>query len=158
MAAMATMHYPGMAKVEFSIAIDRPVADVYRVLSTPELTPRWSTYAIEEHFTTPGPLALGSRRRATVRRFGGGTTQNEIEVTAIEPGRRLAVRSVEAPVPFTSSWVFTPVDGGTTVDWTWDFALPGWLRMFDPLMGAFFARALRPDLARLKAMMEAGEL
>lgn len=147
-----------MARIELSVTIDRPVADVYRVLSTPELTPRWSRSAIEEHVTTAGPIAVGSRRRATVRAFAGRTTENEIEVTDLQPGRRLAVRSVEAPVPFTSSWTFTAADGGTRVDWVWDFAMPRWLGPLDGLFGMLFARSFRPDLARLKSMMESGEL
>lgn len=147
-----------MARVDFHVTIDRPVADVFRVLSTPELTPRWSASAIEEHTTTPGPARVGSRRRATVRRIGGGTTENEIEITEIEPERRIAVRSVEAVVPFISAWTFTPVDGRTRVDWRWDFEIGGWLRPFDWLVGAIFARAFRPDLDRLRSMMESGEL
>ena len=141
-----------------SVTIARPVSDVYRVLTTPELTPRWSSNAIEEHVTTPGPIRVGFRRRATVRRMGGGTTHNEIEVTALEPERSIAVRSVEAPVSFSSSWTFTPVDGGTRVDWHWDFAMRGWLRPFDGLLARTFTRAFRRDLARLRSMMEAGEL
>ena len=147
-----------MATVDLTVTIARPVADVYRVLTTPELTPRWSANAIEEHVTTPGPIAIGSRRRATVRRFGGGTTENEIEVTAIEPERSVAVRSVEAPVPFTSCWTFTPVDTGTRLDWRWDFALSGWMRPFDGLLGPMLARTFRRDLDRLRSMMEAGTL
>ena len=147
-----------MATAELSVTIARPVADVYRVLTTPESTPRWSSNAIEEHRTTPGPVGVGSRRRATLRRPGGGTTQNEIEVTAVEPERSIAVRSIEAPVPFTSSWTFTPVDGGTRVGWRWDFALSGWLRPFDAFVGPIFARTFRRDLDRLRRMMEAGEL
>ena len=147
-----------MATVECSVTIARPVSDVYRVLTKPELTPRWSSNAIEEHVTTPGPIQVGSRRRATVRRIGGGTTQNEIEVTALEPERSIAVRSVEAPVPFSSSWTFTPVDGGTRVDWHWDFEMKGWLRPFDGLLGPIFRRTFRRDLDRLKSMMEADEL
>jgi hypothetical protein len=108
--------------------------------------------------TTPGPIAIGSRRRATVRGFGGRATENEIEVTDLEPERRLAVRSVEAPVPFTSAWTFTAVDGGTRVDWIWDFTMPGRLGPFDRWIGALFARSFRPDLARLKSMMESGDL
>jgi uncharacterized protein YndB with AHSA1/START domain len=147
-----------VAHIELTVTIDRPITDVYRVLSTPELTPRWSTSAIEEHVTTPGPIAVGSRRRATVRGFAGRTTQNEIEVTELEPERRLAVRSVEAPVPFTSAWTFTPVDGGVRVDWVWDFAMPRWLGPLDGLFGKLFARSFRSDLARLKSKMESGEL
>lgn len=156
--ATSARHHRRVAHVDLSVTIDRPVADVYRVLSTPELTPRWSRSAIEEHVTTPGPIAIGSRRRATVRAFGGRTSENEIEVTDLEPERRLTVRSVEAPVPFTSSWTFTAVDGGTRVDWVWDFTVPRWLGLFESVVGALFARSFRPDLARLKAMMESGDL
>ncbi len=147
-----------MATVELSVTIARPVADVYRVLTTPELTPRWSSNAIEEHMTTPGPVRVGSRRRATVRRPGRGTTENEIEVTAIEPERSMAVRSIEAPVPFTSSWTFTPVGDATRVDWRWDFQLRGWMRPIDVILGPTFGRTFRRDLDRLKSMMETGEL
>jgi uncharacterized protein YndB with AHSA1/START domain len=147
-----------MATVELSVTIARPVSDVYRVLTTPELTPRWSSNAIEEHMTTPGPVRVGSRRRATVRRPGRGTTENEIEVTAIEPERSMAVRSIEAPVPFTSSWTFTPVGDATRVDWRWDFQLRGWMRPIDIILGPTFGRTFRRDLDRLKSMMETGEL
>jgi len=147
-----------MATVECSVTIARPVVDVYRVLTAPELTPRWSSDAIEEHMTTPGPIAVGTRRRATIRRLGGGTMENEIEVVALEPGRRIAIRSVEAAVPFSSEWAFTPVDGGTRVDWRWHFRVTGWLRPLDPIVGHAFARTFRRDLGVLKALMEAGEL
>ena len=147
-----------MPTVRLTVTIARPVADVYRVLTTPELTPRWSSNAIEEHMTTSGPVRVGSRRRATVRRFGGGTTENEIEVTSIDPERSIAVRSIEAPVPFTSSWTFTPIDGGTRVDWRWDFDLHGWMRPFVSLLGPVLTRTFRRDLDRLRAMMDAGEI
>jgi uncharacterized protein YndB with AHSA1/START domain len=147
-----------VANVLLTVTIDRPLPDVFRVLSTPEITPRWSANAIEEHMTTQGPAAIGSRRRATVRRFGGGTTENEIEITEFEPNERIAVRSIESAVPFTSSLSFTPVGDATRVDWRWDFALRGWLRPLGGLVGSMFARTLRHDLQRLKSMMEAGEL
>jgi uncharacterized protein YndB with AHSA1/START domain len=147
-----------MTTVRLTVTIARPVADVFHVVSTPELTTRWSSNAVEEHMSTPGPLGIGSRRRATVRRAGGGTTENEIQVTAYEPDRLLAVRSIEAPVPFTSEWTVTPVDGGARVDWGWDFAMRGWMRPFGPLLGVAFRRSFERDLARLKSMMEAGEL
>jgi uncharacterized protein YndB with AHSA1/START domain len=78
----------GMTRVDLAITIDRPVEDVFRVLTDPSTTARRSANAIEEHVTTAGPVEVGSRRRATVRRFGGGAAKNEIEVTALEPNRR----------------------------------------------------------------------
>jgi uncharacterized protein YndB with AHSA1/START domain len=138
-----------MTSVELTVTIARPVADVFRVVSTPELATRWSSNAIEEHMTTPGPLGVGSRRRATVRGFAGGTTQNEIEVTDYEPGRRLSVRSIEAPMPFASEWTVTPVDSGARVDWRWAFHPRGWQRPFGPLVGFVFRRAFASDHSRL---------
>jgi uncharacterized protein YndB with AHSA1/START domain len=151
-------HHPAVADVFVSITIEQPIDDVFAVLTTPELTPRWSSNAIEEHITSPGPIAVGSRRQATVRRIGGGTTQNEIEVIALDPGRRIAVRSVESPVPFTSAWSFTSTGPATRVDWEWHFTMRGWMRPFDRLLGWSFTRTFRTDLARLKMLMESGAL
>jgi hypothetical protein len=84
--------------------------------------------------------------------------ENEIEVTAYEPGRHLAVRSVEAPVPFTSAWTVTSAGDGSHIDWRWDFDLRGAFRLLGPLLLASFRRTFEADLARLKSMMEAGDL
>ena len=43
-----------MAKRPLAISIDRPIADVFRVLTTPSDTPKWSSSAIDEVLTTPG--------------------------------------------------------------------------------------------------------
>lgn len=150
-----------MESIDFTITIERSVEDVFRVITTPELSPRWSENAIEEHITTPGPVGIGSRRRATVRRLGGGTWENEIEVTEFEPNRRIAVRSVESFVPFAAAWTVVPAGGdgtGAQVDWHWDVQLQGWMRPLGPLVRALFRRSFGSDLVRLKSMMEAGDL
>jgi uncharacterized protein YndB with AHSA1/START domain len=147
-----------MTDVPITITIDRPVDDVFRVLTTPEDTPKWSSNAVEESLTSPGPVGVGSTRRAVVRSFGGRTTTNETVVTEFEPNRRVAMRTISAPVPFTAAWSFASVPGGTRVDWTWSFEFAGLLRLLAPAFGAYFRRSLRKDLDRLKRMMEAGEL
>jgi uncharacterized protein YndB with AHSA1/START domain len=147
-----------MATAEMSITIDRPVEEVFRVLTTPEDTPKWSSSAVEEALTSPGPVGVGSTRRAVVRSFGGRTTANETVVTEFEANRRVAMRTTSAPVPFEAGWSFTSVPGGTRVDWTWSFEWSGAKRVFGPPFAAYFRRSLQKDLDRLKRMMEAGEL
>ena len=147
-----------MTRVDLTVTIDRAAEDVFRVLSDPSTTPRWSSNALEEHVTTDGPIGIGSRRRAVVRGFGGGTTENEAEVTSFEPNRRIALRSIESPVPFATAYSLTPIGGRTRVDWSWVFELRGWQRPLGPLLRSMFGRSFRADLARLKAMMESGEL
>jgi uncharacterized protein YndB with AHSA1/START domain len=147
-----------MTRAEMSITINRPIDDVFGVLTTPEDTPKWSSSAAEEQLTSPGPVGVGSTRRAVVRSFGGRTTTNETIVTAFEPNRRVAMRTISAPVPFEAAWSFAALPYGTRVDWTWSFEFKGAARLFGPPFAAYFRRSLQGDLARLKRMMEAGEL
>jgi uncharacterized protein YndB with AHSA1/START domain len=147
-----------MITAAMSITINRPIDDVFRVLTTPEDTPKWSSNAVEEQLTSPGPVGVGSTRRAVVRSFGGRTTTNEAVVTVFEPNRRVALRTTSAPVPFEAAWSFTARPGGTRVDWTWSFDFKGVGRLLGPPFAVYFKRSLQRDLARLKQMMEAGEL
>lgn len=147
-----------MTVARMSVTIARPVEDVFRVLTMPEDTPKWSASAVEERLTSPGPVGVGSTRHATVRTFGGRTTTNETIVRAFEPNRRVAMRTISAQVPFEAAWSFDKVAGGTRVDWAWSFEFAGVARLFGPAFGRYFRRSLERDLARLKAMMEAGEL
>lgn len=96
-----------MTTAEMTISIRRPVDEVFRVLTRPEDTPKWSSSAVEEQLTSLGPVGVGSTRRAVVRSFGGRTTSNETIVTVFEPNRRVAMRTVSAPVPFEATWSFT---------------------------------------------------
>ena len=50
-----------MAKAEVSVTIDRPLEDVFAVLTDVEKTATWSAPTVEEHWTTPGPVGVGSR-------------------------------------------------------------------------------------------------
>jgi uncharacterized protein YndB with AHSA1/START domain len=145
-----------MAKAEVTATINRPIEDVFAVLTDPEKTATWSSNAVEEHWTTPGPVAVGSRRRA-VTRFLGRRAENEAEVTQLEPNRKWTLRSVSG-TPWEVSATFEPVEGGTRVDWIWSFGFGGLLKLLDPLMVGVLRRMSARDLARLKDMMERGAL
>jgi len=144
-------------KAEVSITIKRSVEDVFAVLSNVEDTPKWSSNALEEKMTSAGPVGVGSTRRAVVRSFGR-TTENEAEVTEFEPNRKIALRGISGPFPFRVSMDFERVTGDTRVDWTWELAPRGFLKLAGPLLARVFTRQFRKDLNTLKDMMEAGAL
>ena len=92
--------------------INRPVADVFAVLSNPENAVKWALSALEEKLTSPPPVRVGSTRRAVVRSFGGNrTTQNEAICTAFEPDRTLAWKSTSGLVPWSVTVDMTPIGG-----------------------------------------------
>jgi uncharacterized protein YndB with AHSA1/START domain len=145
-----------MADARLTITIGRPLEEVFALLTDVEKTSTWSAPAVEEHWTTPPPHAIGSRRHA-VTSMMGMRSQNDAEVTGYDPNRSWTMKSVSGP-PFVVSAIFQPVDGGTQVDWTWSFNFRGPLRLFEPMVTTMFGRQFAKDLARLKKLMESGAL
>jgi uncharacterized protein YndB with AHSA1/START domain len=146
------------ASTTMTVTIAQPVEDVFAVLSDVTNVPKWSSNTIEETLLTPGPLRRGSRRRATIKGFAGRTMQNEAEMVEFEPNRRMVVEVLDAPVPVRIVIEFTPVDGGTRLDWTGILSPQGILAPTAPLMARFYRMVFEKDLQNLKALMDRGEL
>lgn len=127
-----------MAKAEVSTTINRSVEDVSAIPSNVEDTPKWSSNALEEKMTSAGPVGVGSTRRAVVRSFGR-TFEDEAEVTEFEPNSKIALQGISGPFPSRVSMDFDRVTGGTRVDWTWELAPRGFLKLAGPLFARVFA-------------------
>ena len=147
-----------MATARLGVTIQRPVRDVFAVLTDVENVPRWSRSTIEETMLTPGPMRVGSRRRAVIRSFAGRTMTNEAEMIGFEPDRRMAVDVSGSRIPVRIVIDFLPADHGTLLDWTAEFSPGGWLKPAGPLMAAFYRVMFQQDLDNLKALMESRQL
>ena len=149
-----------MAKAIMSVAIARPVEDVFRVLTDPTLTPRWAANAIKGELLTPGPVRVGSRRRAVVKGPLGRTMESVMEVTEFEPNRALALRLISASWGGSGRTRYTLATEGnaTRVDWLWELEPGGFLKPFAGPFMAVFKRLFQRDLENLKAMMERRDL
>lgn len=149
-----------MASAVCGVTIMRSVEDVFAVLTDPTLSSRWSTNAIKSELITPGPPGVGSRRRAVTKGPFLGTMENVMEVTELEPNRKVALKLISAPWGGTGrTWyTFTPADGGTRVAWTWEMEAAGVWKLIVPSFMPMFRRLFQRDLDNLKRMMEAGQL
>lgn len=146
-----------MRSVTSSVTIDRPVEEVFAVLTDVEKTGRWFPGDVEEHWITPPPHGVGSRRRAVVTMFGR-RMENEAEATEFDPPRRAAMRGISPNAPFVVGLDFRPTNGGTRVEVTSQIDLRGPARIASALVTWFYGRGWSRGLANLKRMMEAGEL
>ncbi|MCA1572537.1 MAG: SRPBCC family protein [Chloroflexi bacterium] len=61
-----------MGQFACSVTIDRPVEEVFAVLTDPTRSPEWSKHSVRGEMLTDGPARVGSRRRTVVKGFGGG--------------------------------------------------------------------------------------
>ena len=81
----------GRAVNQAAIEIERPAAEVFPWLTEPEKLRQWIGGRVETAPLTEGRPRVGARSREVVV-MGKGRTEMESEVTALEPGRLLAVR------------------------------------------------------------------
>ena len=116
-----------------TIRISRPLDEVWAVLTDPEKSPIWSTPTVEEHWLTPPPVGVGSRRRAVNRGFGR-TQTNDAEVTAYEPRSKLDDDQRLGPAVRRDGGLRARSTGATRVDFTWSFASRGGQRLFEPIV------------------------
>lgn len=146
-----------MARAELSVVIDRPVEDVFAVMTDPERQPEWSSATQEAKQISPGPTGVGSRARF-VAKFLGRRIENESEVTEFEPNRRFTAETKSGPFPFRIAMTFTPVGPGTRVDLSIEAEPGGFFKVAEPLFVTLGKRQFENDLATLKDLMEAGAL
>ena len=146
-----------MVTSRFEVTVHRPVDEVFAVLSDVENTPTWHPSAIEERFTSDGPVGVGSTRRSVGRAFGI-RVENEAEVTVFEPDQALSLRSIDSPVPFEISIVLTPADDGTRIVWTEELSPTGVVSVIVRATKRLHDAQTAKGLERLKSLMESGEL
>jgi uncharacterized membrane protein len=144
-------------ETRFSITIDRPVEEVFAVLSNPEITPTWSSLAVEETVTSTGPIGVGTTYRAVGVVFGRRVV-NENEVTEFEPNRMWTVRVLTGPMRTGASMAFEPVERGTHITMRITMEPAGLLRLAAPLLVRLGRRQFQRDLEHLKRLMETGAL
>jgi len=112
-----------------STTIERPVEDVFEVMSDPANDHRWSSAVVEAELTSPGPAGVGTTARY-VTQILGGRFEYEWEITEFETNRKLVARSHGTPVaPVRAAMTFEPVSGGTRVTVVYEAELRGLLKL-----------------------------
>lgn len=140
-----------------SITIQRPIEDVFEVMTDVEKTGRWFPGNVEEHWTSPAPHGVGSTRHAVVTMLGR-RSENDAVATEFQPPHRAVMRGTSPNAPFVVTLAFAPEGTGTRVNVTSVITLRGASWIFGPLVSAVYGRAWARGLANLKRQMESGTL
>jgi uncharacterized membrane protein len=146
-----------MARADASTTIDRPVEDVFAVLSDPETSPQWSSASLESKKTSEGPIGVGTTSRS-VSKLLGRRIETELEITEFEPNRRFVLHSKSGPFPLQATVNFERLDGGTRVNVTVEAEPGGFFKLAEPLIVRTAKRQFQNDLDNLKDLMEANAL
>jgi hypothetical protein len=140
-------------RIEESIVINRSPEDVFAFLAVRNNDPVWMGVVVESEWLDPAaPFALGRRGRMAIRMFGRRVEYVD-EVTAYEPGRQIAHRTVEGPFDLNTACLCEPADGGCRATVVAEAErMVG--KLLDPLVARLMRRGFRADLATLKEILE----
>lgn len=145
-----------LVDVKTEIRIARPRAEVAAYASDPDNATGWYENIEAVEWKSPKGLAEGSKV-AFVAGFLGRRLVYTYELEDVVPGERLVMRTAEGPFPMETTYLWEDAEDGATVMTLRNRGRPsGFSRFAGPVLARAMRRANRKDLARLKAILEAG--
>ena len=135
------------------VHVRRPRERVAAYMSDPANDPEWIGGLREARLLGEGPLREGSRV-ARVASFLGRRVEYVNEITSLEPGSVLEMRSVKAPFPMHITYTFEERDGGTLVR-NHVRGGGGLFTLGSPVFAPVVRRNVQKDLDRLRDVLEA---
>src|SRR5262245_44559666 len=135
-----------------TITIKRSRDEVFAVLARLVNLPRWN-YAIQEtRKETPGPVAVGSTYHQV--RTIPAYREESLEVTELDPGRRLTVRGTLNTLPALLTYVLESDGDATVVTNAVDLSTSGPLSLVAPLAAPRIRSAVADNLGVLRRILE----
>jgi uncharacterized protein YndB with AHSA1/START domain len=142
-----------VVRIDLTLPIERAPQEVFDLLTDLGRLPEWQSSAVASQ--AEAPLAEGVRIREK-RRLLGRELENELEVTAYDPPRRLMLKALSGPVRFTVDHQLVGDDGSTLLRVVAEAEPGSFMKLAEPLLARSAKEELRGDFDRLKAILEAG--
>ena len=144
--------------MDVDVAVERviacPVAEVAAVAGDPGNAPRWYRNITEVRWRTEPPVGVGSRMDFEAR-FLGRRLAYTYEAVALEPGRRLVMRTADGPFPMETTYTWEALGESATRMTLRNRGTPtGFAGLTAPLMERAMRRAMTGDLAALARLLE----
>ena len=140
------------------IDIRRPRSTVASFASNPDNATKWYVNIETVRWETPRPVVVGSRV-AFAARFLGRSIAYVYEVREIRPDERFVMATADGPFPMQTTYTWADLPGGGTRMTLRNVGEPsGFGNVAAPILAAAMRRANRKDLARLKALLELGDV
>jgi uncharacterized membrane protein len=145
-----------MTRIERSIVIDRPVAEVFEFIHDLSNDALWQTTLVESKPLAEGPLRVGMKVRET-RRFLGKRVEITREITEYEPPQRSAFDTISGPVPMSGEYNLETLNGSTKLTAIGELDAHGFFKLAEPVFARMATRELESSLGHLKDLLEAAE-
>lgn len=133
-----------MFEIEETIAIARPIEEVWEFVMEVENEPLWQTTLDVAARIGPGPLGIGSMVRET-RRFLGRRIDTTWEMIECDAPLRSSIRSVDAPFPWSGTYALVEDGLGTRFALTLQGDPGTFFRLAEPVFTRIARREIPPE-------------
>ena len=145
----------GMVDVLTQIEIRRPREVVAAYAGNPDNAPDWYANIKAVNWETAPPLVPGSRV-AFRAQFLGKALDYVYQFTELDPGKKLVMRTAQGPFPMQTTYTWADAGSGSTHMTLRNTGNPaGFSAVASVVMAPMMRRAMRKDLTKLKALLEA---
>jgi uncharacterized membrane protein len=138
---------------ENTIAIDRPIDEVFAFLSDFENIPKWNYYVLEVRQLSESPIGIGTTYHQLRK-----TDQQDFRIIEFEPNHSVAVKTLPQSSPSFERRFTLYEEGDTTRirdQWKLDTGRPA---LLERLARGRVKSAVAENLAKLKELLEEGRV
>jgi uncharacterized membrane protein len=140
-------------RAEVSVAINRPVEEVFAFVSVPENNPRWQKGVIEVERLSAKLTGLGATGRFR-RKLLGREIAGTAEVIEYEPSRTFAYRGTAGPLSFKLRYTFQFLGDRTRLNLVVEGESQGFFGLVGPLLTRRLREQYQSHLDDLKNLLE----
>jgi uncharacterized protein YndB with AHSA1/START domain len=142
-----------MIAFQTSIAIDRPLEQVFAYVSEPVNFPSWNSAVQVMRPTAAGPRDVGSTY-SMERQLPTGRATNQLEIAVLDAPREFAIRTTEGPTPFLYRYRFAADGIGTFVQFDGQVELTAVAAVIHTIARRAVEHGVDANLATLKLILE----
>ena len=142
-----------MTVLQEKIEVARPIEEVFAYVADFTTTQEWDATATEASKLTPGPIRRGTRFAVTCS-GPVGPIKLEYKVISLRQDRLIELRGTSRGFDILDSIQFTPIAGGTQVDYRAEFFFKGLLKGLAPAFGTGLKRMGEKALQGMKEALE----
>jgi uncharacterized membrane protein len=142
-----------MMKVEKTVIIKKPVAEVFAYALNNENATKWQGGVVSMQIDE-GPDNVVGSRYTEVRKFLGQEMKTTLEITAFTENLKWAAKVIKGPVPYEVTMTYTAVPEGTKVTTLVEGEPKGFFKLAEAIVASTLEKSLEEDQNRLKDLME----
>jgi dehydrogenase/reductase SDR family member 12 len=114
---------------------------------------RWDPGVATSERVDPGAVGVGARYRLGVR-MRGRIAPMEYRITTFERPTRVILSGEGSGVSAVDDIRFETTADGTTIDYTADIHLGGWMRLIEPFVGRAFDKVAKDALSGMQRALD----